>query len=417
MSLTGLLIFLTITAGSIVVAGIIARPGRPLIAHAAIVLGLGLLLRLGGAAAYSVMTKEPYLLTRAPFSDEKVFVRASSWYMSHPGDWYRELALHRSTRFSAALHGLRLLTPNSGPSGLRLITVALSVSGILAVWAAARRRLSSHSAFVAALAGVIWPYACQHDVGIVREPWMTFACGWSVALLAALERRPLARYVTGAMASYFFYLLQPHAAFCVAVAFLLAEFGAPLARLPRATRIAVVILGIAGFAVVGGMLSLKVYYQQALVEDIIEGYTRRGEGGSAFWMPGPDAPLWLLWATNSGQYWLGGLFIGMTSASRLLGLVDYAFWLPIYGAAIKHLGRGRWARMGRPERFAVACFVFYNVLSMGYVNNVGQSVRKRNAFGIAMIYVMAAALSAAHEASAGVRSALAHHKERLRVVE
>ena len=393
LGFTGLMYSLVVLFATILLCAVLGKQDRRAFVDTILVLFIAVSLRLIGPTLVGWSTGEPNLLFREPDSDEARYVVLSNYYLVHPQDWLAELKLRTNTRSGAVFHALRLGAYDAEPFGLRLIAVCAAASGAVAAWTAARRRLGKASNWWSAFLFVAWPYACHHDAALVREPWLTFVLGWSILGAVASETQPVVRTILALVSGYLTYLLQPHASISVMLAFVGATLAPVGRRLPRHLRFTATGGGLLVVVLVAGMLASRHYYYDEDPTEVLEDLSGRRAGGSAMYTPRGAVSLPVLLVVNSIQYLFGVFFIPPTSSKRILGFLDVVFWLPLYIIVVIRLWRGFRTRFGYPEVYSVTAFTLYNLISMSYVTNISRAIRKRNAFGVMMLYLAANALS------------------------
>jgi hypothetical protein len=405
---SGWLISLRIAVATVVLCGVAARPARPRFVEAALLLAAAVVLRLAGAATLSLLTDSPCSVTRPLYSDENLFLATSNGYLRNPSGWYDELLLKSSSRFGAVFHAVRLAAPDSGPTGYRVISVLVACSGIIAAWAVARRRYSARASSLVALWGVAWPYALSHDTVFLREPWLTGVLGWMTLGLSTFEKRPVGRWTVAAVATYLGFLMQPHSGMCILCGFVFAEMVPMTARLTRVQRAAfwtaAIVLGAAAVIAVAMKASFGDF-QTEMATSYLE--QQQASGGSAYAFSPTGGNLGVAIALRYIQYVIGILFVPPTSVVRILAWLDYFCWAPVYIAVIQRIRARRTSTLSTWERWALLTFMLYNLISAGYVVNVGQSIRKRNAFGVLLFPTFGAMLYAREQQRARRRQQLA----------
>jgi hypothetical protein len=392
---SGWLIAIGITAGTVALCGIGACPTRPRFREAALLFAASALLRLAGPAVLVLFGSDEYQVTRPLFSDERLFLGVSNGYLANPSGWYDELLLKTSTRFGAVFHAVRLLAADAGPTGYRVISMLVACSGVLAVWAVARRRFSARTASIVAIWGVAWPYALNHDAVFLREPWLTGLLGWFTLGLAAFEHRRSIRLVVALAATYVGFLLQPHSGMCILCGYVFAELLPMTARLTPAKRVAFW----TGAVLIGSLLVVAVALKASFGEfqaEMATSYLEQQDasGGSAYAISPTGGNLGIMLLLRYLQYVIGILFVPPTTVVRILAWLDYIYWMPVYVAVIQRVRTRRMSTLSTWERAGLMAFLLYNFISAGYVVNVGQSIRKRNAFGVLLFPVFGAMLQA-----------------------
>ena len=389
---TGYACSFVLASAALLLCAFAAGGKRPAFGPAAFVLGAAVLFRVVGPAVLAIGTGEPYGPTHnEPISDEALFTTYAEEYARDAQRWYDELLLRRSTRFGAVLYIITLIAYDAGPPGLRLLSLIAAASGILAVWAVARRRLGAEATLIPTLLGIVWPFAASHDASFFREPWLTFAVAWSIFWLVILSERPVARLSVAAVSSYFAYLIQPLAGVSMLLGYGVAEIARWLRAWPGWLRRPAWLAICGAGVVVAALVTMKSFFGEFELMEELETQTRFRAGGAGYALGaeqvGSVIPLNIL------QYLIGIVFIGVSGAKRLLSVVDYLFWLPICGFIAYRLWQGRWPQFGRPERYCLGLFGFYNAVSAVYVTNVAWAIRKRNSAGVCLFYLLAAALS------------------------
>lgn len=388
---SGWIIAIGITAGTIALCGIGACPTRPRFWEAGLLFAASVILRLAGPGVLTFFGPDEYQVSRPLFSDETLFWRISNGYLVDPSGWYDELLLRSSTRFGAVFHAVRLAAMDAGPTGYRVISILIACSGVLAVWAVARRRFSVRAASLVALWAVVWPYALNHDAVFLREPWLTGVLGWFTLGLASFERRARSRLAVAVAATYVGFLLQPHAGMCILCGYVLGELVPLTARLSKAKRVVfwtiTVLLGVVAVVAVAMKASFGDF-QAEMAATYLE--QQEASGGSAYAFSITSGNLAVAILLRAIQYVIGILFVPPTTVVRILAWMDYIYWAPVYVAIIQRLRGRRMSNLSTWERAALMAFMLYNLISAGYVVNVGQSIRKRNAFGVLLFPVFGA---------------------------
>jgi hypothetical protein len=392
---SGWLISIGIASATIALCGVAACPTRPRFREAALLFAASVILRLAGPAVLTLFGSEQYQVTRPLFSDETLFLGISNGYLKDPSGWYNELLLKTSTRFGAVFHAVRLAAPDADATGYRVISILVACSGVLAAWAVARRRYSAKASSLVALWGVAWPYALSHDAVFLREPWLTGLLGWLILGLAAFENRVLSRIAVALVATYVGFLLQPHSGMCILFGYLFAEVVPLTARLSRMQRVAfwtvAVVIGAAAVVAVAMKASFGDF-QAEMAATYLE--QQEASGGSAYAFSPTGGNLAVAVLLRFVQYVVGILFVPPTSLVRILAWLDYVYWGPVYLAIVLRLRRRRMNTLSTWERCSLMTFMLYNLISAGYVVNVGQSIRKRNAFGVLLFPILGAMIQA-----------------------